>query len=352
MRRGPRLLISLSAMVVLLLQPWSYVEGAVLREDIGELKIHDLLLRPTFLLREPGDGSFGIGESSFALRWELEKSFAGVIRIGPESLLNPLARYEAAVNDDVMLVEAFAELNSVYGRFRMGRLPVEFGYEGSLWERYLVFPRSLLFRSRTMMLRDVGGSYEIEHNSWYTTIVVHNGESRDDVDGRAWYTARWGYRREKFEVGLAGQTGSTKTEATLNSGDTLAGVDPTHEAKWRIGGLYTAVHNKGFDWTLEFYMGEREQDQDVGKFLAGHTDVGVDLTDLVSTHVRLDVFDPNSRVHGDLVRHLSAAVVLSNLTKSSNLILVGTKIFEEEHQFGNDELRLIWSLSPSGIVRF
>ncbi len=185
----------------------------MLREDIGELKIHDLLLRPNFLLKEPTNGAFSIGESSFALRWELESKFAGVVRIGPRTLLNPLARYAPTVNSDIVLVEAFAEYNDPYGRFRFGRVPVEFGYEGRLWERELIFPRSLLFRNRAIMLRDVGGSYEISHNNFFTGFVIHNGESDSDQDGRIWYTARMGYREDKFEIGLSGQTGGTKPSA-------------------------------------------------------------------------------------------------------------------------------------------
>ena len=324
----------------------------VIREDIGLLKIHDLLLRPNFILSEPQDGSFSIGESSFALRWELEEKFAGVIRIGPRSLLNPVARYSNTVADDVILVEAFAELNHPYGRFRLGRLPVEFGYEGRQWERNLIFPRSLLFEERVVMLRDVGGSYEIRHNNFYTGFVIHNGESDSDVDGRTWYTARWGYATDKFEVGLSGQTGGTKAVATNASQDTLAGVDPTRDAKWRMGGIHGVLHKRTWEWVLEFYMGDREQESQIGKFLSGHTDIGIEFSPFYSLHLRYDHFDPDRQVQGDIQRKASLGLVLSNKTRSSNLILVGTKVFEEDDQVANDELRLIWSLSPSGIVRF
>lgn len=323
------------------------------REDIGLLKIHDILLRPNFFLGEGGRGSFSIGESSFALRWELEEKFSGVIRIGPRSLINPSARYSDTVADDVLLVEAFAELNHPFGRFRFGRIPVEFGYEGRLWERYLVFPRSLLFKERVTMLRDVGGSYEISHNNYYTALAIHNGEGDSDQDGRLWYTGRWGYAEEKFEVGIAGQTGSTKPVTTSTSNDTLAGVDPTAEAQWRMGGLYLAIHNFGFDWTMEYYMGERQQGEVIGKFAAGHSDMSIEIDRFFSVHLRYDHFDPNLKDSNDLKREVSLGLMLSNRTHSSNLLLVGTKVLEETAgQIPNDELRLIWSLSPSGIVRF
>ncbi len=332
---------------------WPSAALAVTREDIGVLKIHDILLRPNFFSGEGGRGSFSIGESSFALRWELEEKFAGVIRLGPRSLINPSARYSAVVDDDVLLVEAFAELNHPYGRFRFGRIPVEFGIEGRQWERHLIFPRSLLFKERVALLRDVGGSYEISHNNFYTALAIHNGEGDTDQDGRLWYTARWGYQTEQFEIGMAGQTGGTKPTTTALSGDTLAGVDPTEEAHWRMGGIYSAIHNKGFDWTLEYYVGEREQADVIGKFVAGHMDMSVEIDRYLSVHLRYDHFDPNLKISNDLQQEVSLGIMLSNKTHSSNLLLVGTKVLEEASaQIPNDELRLIWTLSPSGIVRF
>lgn len=326
--------------------------ATVIREDIGILKIHDLLLRPNFELREPRDGKFSVGESSFALRWELANAFAGVIRIGPRTLMNPSARYTSTVDDDVTLVEAFAEFNHPYGRLRMGRLPVEYGYEGTLWERALIFPRSLLFENRVMMLRDVGVAYDISHNNWFTGFVIHNGESDDDVDGRVWYTGRWGWRTDRLEIGMAGQTGTTKPTATDLSGDTLAGVDPTQDAKWRMGGLFVAIHNRGFEWVSEFYMGSRVQDLEVGKFLTGHTDIGVEFSRNFSAHLRYDHYDPDTSISGNFQRNVSLALMLSNATHSSNLILVGTKGIEDKNAPADDVIRLTWSLSPSGIVRF
>ncbi len=337
------------------LLPFSLGHARLLREDIGELKIHDLLLRPQALLKEPQQGSFSIGESSFALRWELQEKYSSVVRLGPRTLINPLARYSATVNDDMILVEAFAQYDDPYGRFRLGRLPVEFGYEGRQWERAMIFPRSLLFQRRVVMLRDVGFAYDVEHNNFYTGFVVHNGESDTDVDGRLWYTARWGYRLDNFDLGLSGQTGSTKPIASSASGDTLAGVDPTREARWRLMGLHTVVNGRNWEWIAEFYMGEREQvrnqDVEIGRFNAGHTDFSYQFSKTFSAHLRYDHLSKNSKLTQEMERQASLALVLSNSTGSSNLILVGTKVIEKDN-IPNDEIRLIWNLSPSGIVRF
>lgn len=326
--------------------------AAPIREEIGELKIHDLLLRPEFLLAEPGDGKFSIGESSFALRWELEESYQGVIRLGSKTLINPPARYTSVVEDDIVLIEAYGQFSHPYGRFRLGRLPVEFGYEGQQWERNLIFPRSLMFQKRVTNLRDMGFSYEITQNDFFTGVVIHNGEGEDDQDGRAWYTGRWGYRRDTFEVGINGQTGTTKPNATNTSGDTLAGVDPASEAKWRMGGVYAAYHGRRWQLVVEAYGGEREQETKEGRFAVGHTDLSHEFSRLFSAHLRYDHFDPNLKISGDLVREASLALMISNKTHSSNLIIVGTKVYEESNQQANDELRLIWSLSPSAVVRF
>lgn len=326
--------------------------AAVIREDIGELKIHDLLLRPSFTYRERKEGAFSVGESSFALRWELEEKFSGVIRLGPRTLMNPVARYQSKVTDDVTLVEAFAEYNDPYGRFRLGRLPVEFGYEGRIWERYLIFPRSLLFENRAMMLRDVGFSYEIAHDRWFTGFVIHNGESDVDADGQVWYTARCGFRKENLQIGLNGQTGWTKPSATSASGDTLSGVDPTKDAHWRVGGLDAVFNDIRWEYVLEYYLGENEQEKRVRKFRTGHADVGYEWSKRFATRLRYDHFDPDTVVKGDLEQRVSLGLVFSNRTKSSNLILVATKVIEERSEVPNDEFRLIWSLSPSGVVRF
>jgi hypothetical protein len=344
--------LRLAVPAFLLLTVSAVSEAAILHEDIGELKIQDLLLRPSFSLSEPGKGEFSIGESSVALRWELEQKYAGVIRIGPRTLINPQARYSSKVPDDITLVEAFAEYNDVYGRIRFGRLPVEFGYEGSLWERYLIFPRSLLFQQRAMNLRDTGISYFIQHNNWYTGVIISNGEGDSDQDGRTWYTGKWGYKADHFEAGISGQTGSTKPAATNDSGDTLAGVDPTREAKWRIGGPYINFSDRAFEMTMEYFVGELEQLEKTTKYSTGHADFGYSWTRRFATHFRYDMFDPKMRHDGDLQQQLSLALVASNSTHSSNLILVGSKNLEEGHRKPNDELRLIWSLSPSGVVRF
>jgi hypothetical protein len=324
----------------------------VIREDIGELKIHDLLIRPNFVLAEPKKGSFSIGESSFAVRWELEEKFTGVIRLGPRTLINQLSHYSATLDDDFALVEAFGEYNAWYGRFRFGMLPVEFGLEGRLWERNLIFPRSLLFQKRAMMVRDVGTSWEIKQDRFMTGFVVHDGNSTGNVAGPMWLTSRFGYQLEDVGFGFTGQTGLTHAAQTMISQDTLAGVDPTKDAKWRIGGVYFDLLQRSWAIVGEYNIGSVEQEGNGRNYYAGHLDAGVLWTKRFQTYVRMDVFDPNSDNTGDLEQQLSIGLVLSNESRSSNLILIGTQALDEAPTSPGSSLRLIWSLSPSGVVRF
>ena len=322
------------------------------REDIGELKIHDVLLRPQFILKEPQEGTFKMGESSFALRWELEETFKGVIRVGSRELMNASARYTPSLNEDVTLVEAYGEYNSPYGRFRMGRIPTEFGVEGKMWERELIFPRAMLFRERVVALRDIGASYYVSYNDFYTGVVVHNGESDTDLDGRMWYTGQWGYQFPDLDLGFAGETGSTTPASASTSADTLASVDVSKNAKWRVGGLYLDWTPRNWRVLLEAYGGEREQNENVRRFTTGHFDLIHNFSNTFSMGVRYDLFDPDLKISTNLIQEASLALTLSNKTQSSNLILVGTQVFEESNEVPNNEIRLIWSLSPSGVVQF
>lgn len=340
------------SLLLLLLFLNRIADAAVQRESIGQLKIHDVLLRPNVYVREPQEGSFSLGESSFALRWELEDYFQGVIRVGSRELMNPTARYTPSVNDDIVLVEAFGEYRSPFGRFRMGRIPTEFGAEGALWERDLMLPRSLLFKNRVVELRDLGFSYFISHADFYTQLILHNGESENDRDGRIWYSGKWGYKFPDLDLGFSGETGSTKPSSTSTSGDTLAAVDVNKEALWRLGGLYADYTPRHWQVTLEIYGGEREQKSGTRRFGAGHLDISHTVSEHGAFIFRYDHFDPDFKADNDTQRAFSLGFELSNRTRTSNLILVGTKNLEESHQVPNDELRLIWSLSPSGIVHF
>ncbi len=327
-----------------------YPAAALATENLGTLSISDVLLRPSFTVTPTGvsQPGFTIGESSLAVQWKLDESYSGHIRLGSEDLVAPPAHYVAMVDSEkVEMVEAYAQFESQYGRFRFGKLPIDFGLEGAKSESELIFPRALLFEHRIVGLRDLGFGYDIDYNGYFTEIVVHNGEGGNDLDNQYWYTARWGYDLSKFRLGLAGQTGHTTPASTMNSGDTLADVDPTHNAKWRMGGLFFSWRPKRILFEGEGYLGERVQDADGGRrFATGHADFGYEYSDQFSSYLRYDALDPDLSVTANTTHRAALAIVFTNKSRNSRLILMAAHDFNEGGH-DDEQYRLIWSLSPS-----
>lgn len=328
------------------------------KETLGQLEVSDILLRPNVQLQESRKASFSLGESSFEVTWRLDEALSGHFRVGSRPLINQTARYSDTVNNDLMLVEAFAEWAGPYGRFRLGRISLEYGAEGSWLERDLMFSRSMIFSKRVVALRDDGFSYEIENNGWFTNLSVTNGESDQDLDGRLWQTGRWGYRQGKIlEVGLMGQAGGTNTGSTVKTvgtgtsavqtptSDTTGGFNANENSKWRMGGVFAQWYPRWWQVILEGTFGECVQSNGGGKFSVGHIDVVHQLKSGYLVGVRADHFDPNSNKDGDRILEASLLAGVENATRTSSVLLIGTKVFQEGNSSGNDRLLLVWRLS-------
>lgn len=316
-------------------------------ENLGSISVSELLLRPNVTFGSPGIGQrgFNIGESSVSFLWSLDEQLSGHVRVGPRTLINPPAHYSSQSKPDLDAVEAYAEFNHAYGRFRLGRVPLDFGIEGAKSESELIFPRSFVFSDRIVGLRDNGISYAIDYNNFFTEFVVHDGEGTFDQDDQYWLTSRWGYKFERAIVGLAGQTGKTTPDSTATSSESLASVDVTKPAKWRMIGLFANWNPHHIYLELEAYGGERDQEHDVHDFMTGHFDVGYEFTDDFSLFARYDAKNPDTRVDNDAVHQVDLAFVFTNATRTSRVILVGGHNFNEGH-IGDDQIKLIWSLSP------
>lgn len=317
-------------------------------EAIGHLFVSDFLLQPHFQLREGSEGGFDWGESQFGIGWRLDSQLQGKVKVGPLALLNRQQFYNPRPHEDWGVIEAYGEWESPYGRFRMGLLPLEYSEEGAMSESELYFQRSLLFAQSVVALRDVGFNYYILHNGFFTSLTVHNGEAGTPEDSRTWYTAKWGWQdRNKFRIGVAGQTGSTEPTVTSSSTSNLGDFVVSKEAKWRMGSAFIKWYPSDFKMLLEAHLGEAVQDNKLKeKFAAGHFDIMWDWTSKVTLLARYDHFDPNTKLDGDLKRRASVGFSLSNPTRTSQLFLVGSKVFEEEKNIPNDEIRLMWRLTP------
>ncbi len=326
-----------------------FLPSQAMTEKLGQVELTDVLIKPWFELREPQEGEFQVGESSVQFTWFLESHFQSKIRIGPKTLLNPMARFNIRPTTDIGLVEAFGQYSSLYGQVRAGMIPLNYGAEGSLTEAELYFPRHNLFEQRVIPLRDVGFEYSVQHNGYYSDLKVHNGEGESNPDGRMWVSGNWGWKdRSKFQVGLAGLTGTTKPVSTNTSGDTLANVDEAQEAHWRMGTFFIRWFPGQWKTLLEVTMGEVEQGPDdkvMGRFKGGHFDLIFEKP-LWAVMARWQYFEPSSESKNDLQRETSVGVIFKNFSQTSRLKIIGTKIMEDGNKVANDELRLVWQLTP------
>ncbi len=322
------------------------LDQASAREQLGKIEIDQLVVRPQFKVIEPAKANFELGESLFAVRWEMDQQISAVFTVGSRELLGTSTHFTDEVTEDLGFVETYGQYISNYGTFRAGLQPVVMGYEGNVAEADMDFPRSLIYQRRLVPLRDIGVSYAVDYNGYFTRMMVHNGESGPNKDGRPWYTGRWGWGApDRIRVGFAGTTGTTKPESTLLSNDSLANVDPTKDAQWRMGGPFVVWTPGRWRTVFEFYLGEVVQDNDIRKHSAGNLTMSYTGPKWF-TGLRYDHFDPNHDNKTDLERHVSLAIGFTTSRRTSRVYLVGTKVFEESGQVPNDQLLLIWHLTP------
>lgn len=312
----------------------------------GMLSLETLVLRPQFQLQEPSASEFSMGESLFALQWLLSDKVKGRFAVGPKSLLGTSARYSSSLSEEISFIEAYGEMKFDYGQIRAGLVPLGFGFEGGRKESQLLLGRSLLFQKRVVPLRDLGFGFLTENGAFFTQFLVHNGESGPDQDGQPWLTAKWGRRSgEDFVFGVSATTGSTRSVATSSSQDTLAGVNTGINALWRWMGPYLAWKSSRWEVVAEGYWGELEQRDQTRSMASALFSATRHFKDS-SIGFRYDYFDPHHRQDRDAITQLSAAFCFGSQDSNSKLLLLGQKNFEQGAEKANDELRIIWVLTP------
>jgi len=182
-------------------------------EILGEFSISEIVLNTSYEYTDPKQSTFSLDGSLASFKWEKENELSVTIGLGPLSLLNtPI--YVNENDNEFGLIEAQAKYMGPYGEISMGLLPVQFAMEGELKEGERFFYRGLVFAKKLIALRDFGLAYSIKHNNFYTRAMVHNGESQtENIDGRVFYSGRWGWQSNKFEIGVSAQTGQVKMES-------------------------------------------------------------------------------------------------------------------------------------------
>ena len=317
------------------------------QEPLGRIGISDLTLRPQGYYREGRQGEFELGESSVGLNWSMDEQLSSAVRFGAHGLRAKPHMYQITQKDNELdLLEAYGQYEGILGRVRLGLIPLGVGREGQLADSELIFPRSAVFSEGLLGLRDFGLNYFITHNRFFTSWTVHNGESDSNEDNRTWYSARWGYDFRKLRLEMFGQTGSTTPLSTTGSLMTVARFDPSKESKWRTGGVYADWIPGRFRTSIEFITGDVEQEKASHRFATGHFDLGHSWKEGLGLFFRYNPFDPDVERDNDTLHNLSIAVVKANLSMTSKVILVGTKTLEEGTQIANDEIRLIWTVTP------
>lgn len=320
-------------------------------ENLGQLKLTDLLLRPEFRYQDQSESSgFLFDQSQVGLLWTFKQDLSAIIRLGNETLLaRPRYFDESTDTDSWGVVEAYGRLQTVYGSFEAGLIPLQFGADGSVHETQLVFSRPLLQREGLVALRDIGFRYSIENKGFFTDFTLHNGEAGDQSDSRFFLSSKWGWRSEKrqFRGGLLGQVGRTKAAVTETTGRMLGGAPNTEDSLIRMGGLFVRFEKKKWLILLDAIVGEILQDKLLyNKFSTGHLDFFWTPKPWGSLQVRYDYFDPDHKRAVDLRQKITGGFHLHDAQKTNSLILNYTHVLPEDGAQREDRLLLSWRITP------
>src|SRR5947209_3179290 len=78
-------------------------------EKVGTLSIDDITLRPTVVTQEGGGAQFGLGDSSFALRWKEGKNLSAFVGIGDIAERHLPVYYDALYIHELGFYQAYAQ---------------------------------------------------------------------------------------------------------------------------------------------------------------------------------------------------------------------------------------------------
>jgi hypothetical protein len=337
-----------AALLGLLMCFFSCLSHAAITEQLGTVGVTDLLIKPYFLLSEPQKGEFKLGDSSVQMTWRMDQNFQSSFRIGPKSLRNTMIHFEDEADDSIGIVEGYAQFSSVYGQIRYGLIPIQYAVEGEWQERQLLLPRSLFFKERLNPLRGLGAMYSVQHNGFHSSFSVFNGEGENNPDGLMWFAGKWGWQKfDNLKVGISSLTGESNPTSTTGLADSVASINVEEDALWRQGTFYFLWTPSEWKTLIEVTAGELVQDEKVtGKYSGGHFDIMYDSESWAGL-LRYDSLDRDSNTDEDAIREISIGIIFKNAKQTSWVKIIGTKRYEEgERQIPNDQLRLVWQLTP------
>lgn len=316
-------------------------------ERVGNFTILDAYIRATYRSIEKTGDNFDLSDSIFALSWQKDNKLSTYFSIGNISARNVPIYYAETTGEELGFLSAYANYSGVYGRLRAGLIPLGFGHDGvvNLGERF--YQRSKLFSERIVGLTDFGFSFFTENNGYYTEIIGHNGEVHTRSDGRLWVTGNWGFNDErKLNVQMSLQTGSVRKEVSTGSSNAIGGVDNDQNARWRNGAFFIHYYPQPWSFLLQIASGGVDQNTYNGDYLTHLFETSYRISRRITTGIRYEDFDPNRNIDDNRSTLASVLLMFTSDDLTSKVILLGTKVLEQDHQIPNDELRLVWVVSP------
>ena len=329
-------------------------------DRLGQLEVSDLLLEPTIFYGEPKVGQFQPGNSILGVSWIRDSVISGKIAVGTKALLGAPARYGSVNDQELGIVEGYAQADSYLGRVRLGLVPLAFGLEGGAVEARLRFPRSLLFQKRLFPLRDYGLSYAIDWNGYFSEWQLHNGEAGRDLDNQTWFTATWGYRPSaKFRVGASAQVGRTTILSTNPTGalsSSSAGLDVNQPSKIRAGNAFVDFTVGQVSVAVEATAGEIAQDPGPSggnsSFGGGHADAYWTFSEAFAGLARWDQYVAKSDARGtDWAQAATVGIAYRQPYETSVVYLYATKTWQKSAAQDDHSVRLVWRITPYASAR-
>lgn len=307
------------------------------QENLGELKVDQFFLEPTFSTesRTYSEG-FSIGRSYLGATWTLDNMISAHLLLGPKFMIGKPARYGQPISRELGMVEGYGQLDTGLGTVQLGLLRIPFGFYGLKNESEMSFPDTLFDQSLFLQRRDFGGSYFISHNNFVTTFAVHNGESAPDEDRRYWMTGRWSYLGPAgSEFGFSGSTGRWMDLVTLR------------EQKIRMGNVFAGFKIYGLGLASEAsIVSFFEQDRFSRQAYNWHVDLEHPLWDQYGLQMRYDFLEPNHSILNDQVREFSYGLNYHSRYWNSVLYVLGTTRWEEGATEPHTGATIIWKLTP------
>lgn len=229
-------------------------------EQLGQFRFAELSLSPQFRVAEPSEGGIELVESSMGFLWLRDETLSAHFAIGTPDLISNSIWFSESERSELALIRAYLEAKTRMMNFRVGRMQVPFGFEGSRPEWYQLLPQSLVRRADWFVERDDGLEIEAVQKPFSVRFMVHNGESGSQKDSRTWATGQWRYINDKGHFvllsGSVGGTGSESTSGSTRAGDAGFVFYPNQKAKFRMGAL-----SLGREWARSLFLLEAGQGQ-------------------------------------------------------------------------------------------